>query len=132
MIADLAGIYGRYSQMNQLDCDSSGFEWIDFNDTNNTVISFMRKDKKREKEIIAVFNMTPVPRSNYIIGVNKKGFYREIFNSDSEFYGGGGIGNFGGIYSRDFGSHGRPSSIEITIPPLGSVFFVREEKNNGK
>ena len=132
MITDLADIYRRYSQMNQLDCDSKGFEWIDFNDTNNTVISFMRLDTKREREIIAVFNMTPVPRSNYMIGVTKEGFYREIFNSDSEFYGGSGMGNFGGVYSRDFGSHGRPNSIEITIPPLGSVFFVREEKNNGK
>ncbi len=132
MITDLAGIYGSYTEMNQLDCDSKGFEWIDFNDTNNTVISFMRMDIKREKEIIAVFNMTPVPRSNYIIGVNRKGFYREIFNSDSDHYGGSGMGNYGGVYSKEFGSHGRPSSIEITIPPLGSVFFVREEKNNGK
>ena len=132
MITDLAGIYGSYTEMNQLDCDSKGFEWIDFNDTNNTVISFMRMDGKREREIIAVFNMTPVPRSNYIIGVNRKGFYREIFNSDSDHYGGNGMGNYGGVYSKEFGSHGRPSSIEITIPPLGSVFFVREEKNNGK
>ncbi len=132
MITDLAGIYGSYTEMNQLDCDSKGFEWIDFNDTNNTVISFMRMDVKREREIIAVFNMTPVPRSNYIIGVNRKGFYREIFNSDSDHYGGSGMGNYGGVYSKEFGSHGRPSSIEITIPPLGSVFFVREEKNNGK
>ena len=132
MITDLAGIYGSYTEMNQLDCDSKGFEWIDFNDTNNTVISFMRMDGKREREIIAVFNMTPVPRSNYIIGVNRKGFYREIFNSDSDHYGGSGMGNYGGVYSKEFGSHGRPSSIEITIPPLGSVFFVREEKNNGK
>lgn len=132
MITDLAGIYCSYTEMNQLDCDSKGFEWIDFNDTNNTVISFMRMDVKREREIIAVFNMTPVPRSNYIIGVNRKGFYREIFNSDSDHYGGSGMGNYGGVYSKEFGSHGRPSSIEITIPPLGSVFFVREEKNNGK
>ena len=132
MISDLANIYGKYSEMHQLDCDSRGFEWIDFNDSSNTVISFMRKNIKGDMEIIAVFNMTPVPRSNYIIGVNKEGFYREIFNSDSEHYGGSGIGNYGGVHSKGYGSHGRQDSIEITIPPLGSVFFLREGKNHGK
>ncbi|WP_393971591.1 1,4-alpha-glucan branching protein GlgB [Oxyplasma meridianum] len=127
MITDLAHIYGKYSEMHQLDCNHRGFEWIDFNDSNNTVISFMRMDISRDKEIIAVFNMTPVPRSHYVIGVNRKGFYKEIFNSDSEHYGGSGVGNYGGVYSNGNGSHGRPDSIEITLPPLGSVFFLREE-----
>ena len=132
LISDVMKIYEDYDEMHQLDCDSMGFEWIDFNDSNNTVISFMRMDTRREREIIAVFNMTPVPRTNYSIGVNGKGFYREIFNSDSEHYGGSGMGNYGGVYSNQYGIHGRSYSMEITIPPLAALFFIREGKADGK
>jgi len=132
MILDVTKIYEEYNEMHQLDCDSKGFEWIDFNDTSNTVISFMRVDSSRKRAIIGVFNMTPVPRTNYSIGVDEKGFYREIFNSDSDLYGGSGMGNYGGVHSNEYGSHGRANSIEITLPPLAALFFIREVESDGK
>jgi len=127
LVSDLNRLYRDKKALHELDCTSAGFEWIDFNDTNNTVISFIRHSVENSREIVAAFNFTPVPRHNYVIGVNKTGFYKEIFNSDSKDYGGSGVGNYGGKLSSPQGMHGKKNSLEVTLPPLGAVLFESEE-----
>jgi 1,4-alpha-glucan branching enzyme len=83
----------------------------------------MRKAKDPDNQILCVCNFTPVPRYDYRIGVPRKGYYREILNSDAAFYGGGNLGNAGGLATQEMGSHGFPYSITFTLPPLSVLFF---------
>ncbi|MDX1547560.1 MAG: alpha amylase C-terminal domain-containing protein, partial [Rhodothermales bacterium] len=76
--------------------------------------------------ILAAFNFTPVPRTNYRIGVPEEGTYREVLNSDAETYGGGNIGNFGEVETHPVPYHGRNHSIVVTLPPLGAVFIEQK------
>ncbi|MBF0555459.1 MAG: alpha amylase C-terminal domain-containing protein, partial [Nitrospirae bacterium] len=100
-----------------------GFEWIDFGDYSNSVVSFIRKAKDPEDFIVCIFNFTPVPRLNYRVGVPAEGFYKEVLNSDSEAYWGGNIGNWGGFHADHTWWQGRPFSLCLQIPPLGAVFM---------
>ncbi|MHB1708318.1 MAG: 1,4-alpha-glucan branching protein GlgB [Thermoplasmataceae archaeon] len=127
LLSDLNGLYRKREALHEEDCSYRGFEWIDFNDSNNSVISFIRHSKEPSGEIVAVFNFTPVARYNYVIGVNRPGFYKEIFNSDSKDYGGSGVGNYGGRLASAQGMHGKQMSLEVTLPPLGAVLFESEE-----
>ena len=124
LVGDLNGLYRQHKQLHSLDCDPRGFEWIDFSDSDNSVISFVRHSADGGKGLLFVFNMTPVPRYNYRIGVPWKGKYNELFNSDASEYGGSGIGNFGGVESDDIPMHGRMQSISITLPPLSGEIFI--------
>lgn len=107
------------------DSDNSweGFEWIDANDSDNSVLSFVRKSPSTNETILCIFNFTPVPRYNYKVGVDHKGKWDEILNSDGNEYFGSGMGNMGFKETIDWGAHGRPYCLDITIPPLGAVFF---------
>lgn len=120
---DLNNIYRNELALHELDCEPSGFEWIDFNDSIHSVISFLRKGKNSKNIILVVCNFTPVPRFNYILGVPENGYWKEILNSDSEVYGGSNHGNIGGVEASMTPSHGRPYSISVTVPPLGLIFF---------
>ena len=107
------------------ECDDSyeGFEWIDFNDADNTVWSFMRKSRTGAT-IVFVVNATPVVREGYRVGVNATGFYEEILNSDSSTYGGSNVGNYGGVNAcENWSWQNQPHSIEINLPPLSVVAF---------
>ncbi len=120
-VHDLNELYTTHRQLHSLDCEQSGFEWIDFSDSDNSVISFIRHAKDRKNGLIIVFNMTPVPRFNYLVGVPWKGRYRELLNSDSTHYGGSGSGNFGEVHSRDIPWHGRKHSLSLALPPLAAI-----------
>ena len=100
-----------------------GFEWIDFRDTEQSIIAFLRKAKKTDDFLVFVCNFTPEPRSDYRIGVPEPGFYKEVLNSDSSEYWGSNIGNSGGVLAEEVQWHGRPYSINITLPPLAVVVF---------
>ena len=106
----------------QQDDSYEGFEWIDFHDADNSVVSFLRKSRDGET-IVFVINATPVVRYNYRLGVPKSGFYREIINSDAETYGGSNVGNLGGAKSEDRPLMGREHSVIIHLPPLATVAF---------
>ena len=121
---DLLHVYRENPALYQLDFDYRGFQWIDFKDANNSVVSFIRKDETGRKLVIGVFNFTPVMRRHYRIGVPAEGFYREILNSDSEIYGGYNFGNLGGVYSSNEPMHEMPYSIDLTLPPLGALYFA--------
>ena len=107
----------------QTDDSYTGFEWIDFRDTEASVISFVRFARDRQDFLVFCCNFTPVPRHNYRIGVPRSGVYLEAFNTDSEMFGGSNVGNMGETFAGNESSHGRPASISITLPPLAVVVF---------
>ncbi len=126
LVGDMNRLYREYSQLHSLDSDPGGFEWIDFGDTDNSIISFIRHSNDGGKGLIFVYNMTPVPRHKYRIGVPWRGKYLELLNTDAADYGGSGMGNFGGIASEDIQMHGRPQSVSLTLPPLAAEIFLYE------
>jgi 1,4-alpha-glucan branching enzyme len=109
----------------QQDDSYEGFEWIDFHDADNSVVSFMRKSRDGDV-IVFVVNATPIVRHDYRLGVPQAGFYRELINTDAETYGGSNVGNYGGVQSEDRQWMGREHSILIHLPPLATVAFKLE------
>jgi 1,4-alpha-glucan branching enzyme len=124
-LGDLNRLYREEPALHELDYSPEGFEWIDANDAENSILSFLRKGKDGQEPVLAVFNCTPLPRSNYRVGVPGGGFWREVLNSDATIYGGSGVGNFGGMDATPVPLHGRSHSLTLTLPPLGAVFFQR-------
>lgn len=122
MVKDLNEIYRREPALYEVDFDPYGFEWIDISDSDNCVLTYLRRAKNGDFLIIAL-NMTPVPRENYRVGAIYEGFYEEIFNSDSSEYWGANIGNNGGVWTDQVAWQGKPYSINIVIPPLSGVIF---------
>ncbi len=123
-ISDLNHLYKTEPAFYEVDFDWHGFEWIDCSDSENSVVSFIRRTKNADDFLVFVFNFTPVPRFGYRIGVPHEGFYKEILNSDSEIYWGGNIGNVGGIYAENIPSHNRHYSLNLILPPL-SVLILK-------
>ena len=123
LVGVLNHLYKSIGAMHEVDFDQAGFQWLDLHDVSNSVLSFLRKDRSGEGQVVVVCNFTPVVRHNYRLGVPRQGFYREMFNSDSKDYGGSGQGNMGGVESRPVPFHGLEQSISMSLPPLGAIFF---------
>jgi 1,4-alpha-glucan branching enzyme len=123
-VSDLNHIYKTEPAMHEVDFEWHGFEWIDFHDSDNSVISFIRRAKNHDDFLVFVFNLTPIPRFGYKVGVPRGGFYREILNSDSEIYWGGNLGNAGGVYADNVPCHARQFSLNLILPPL-SVLILK-------
>jgi 1,4-alpha-glucan branching enzyme len=127
-VKELNRIYHSEPSLYELDSEDKGFEWIDFHDVEGSVISFLRRAKDHADFTVFVCNFTPVPRSDYRIGVPESGFYKEILNSDSSLYWGSNVGNAGGVYADSVRKHHRPYSIKLALPPLSVlVFKLRKE-----
>lgn len=124
-VKDLNNLYRQEPALYEIDFHHTGFEWIDFGDWEQSIVSFIRRAKNPEDFLVMVFNFTPVPRFGYRIGVPQRGFYKELLNSDSGIYGGSNIGNSGGLEAEPIPWHGRPFSLNLTLPPLGMVIFKR-------
>jgi 1,4-alpha-glucan branching enzyme len=122
-VADLNRAYRGERALHELDCDPAGFEWVDASDSEQSMLSFLRKSRGGDQIVVVVFNFTPVPRHNYRVGVPRGGYWQEILNSDSESYGGAGFGNLGGTEAHPIAVHGREYSLNLIVPPLGAVFF---------
>jgi 1,4-alpha-glucan branching enzyme len=122
-LEDLNQFHRRERAMHEADCTPAGFEWIDCNDADNSVISLLRRTEAADEWILVVLNFTPVPHTNYRLGVPRAGLWREALNSDSPEYGGSGWGNLGGLETAPLPCHGRPQSVMVTLPPLAAVFF---------
>ncbi|HZJ03621.1 MAG TPA: 1,4-alpha-glucan branching protein GlgB [Thermoleophilia bacterium] len=122
LLADLNRLYREEPALHDLDLDEAGFEWIAANDSEQSVISFLRKAKDGEVVLVAL-NFTPLPRHNYRLGAPSAGLWEEVLNSDAADYGGSGQGNLGGVQAAPFPFHGRPASLTLTLPPLGAVFL---------
>jgi len=125
-VRDLNTLYRSEPALFELDSDPSGFEWIDCNDNARSLVSLLRHGKDRNRHVVFVCNFTPVPRYNYRVGVPAGGTWREALNSDAPMYGGSGQGNLGRMESSPLPMHGRPYSLNITVPPLATVVFQRE------
>ncbi|HEX9976850.1 MAG TPA: 1,4-alpha-glucan branching protein GlgB, partial [Dehalococcoidales bacterium] len=122
-VEDLNRLYRRQPPLYELDFTYAGFEWIDCNDVEQSVVSLIRKARTTSDNVLVVCNFTPIPRLNYRLGVPRPGFWRELLNSDSQEYGGSGYGNFGGVEAAPIPLHGRPYSLTFTVPPLAVMFF---------
>ena len=121
LVRDLNHTYKNQPALFAHEFDSKGFEWIDCNDSTQSILTFIRKSEN--EIIIGVFNFTPVPREGYRIGVPKRGNYKEILNSDSVHYGGSNMGNAGEIKSDDIPWMNQPYSISVTLPPLAGIIL---------
>ncbi len=122
-VQDLNQLYRNEPAIHELDFSIEGFEWVEFRDSESSVISFIRKCKTTNDIMLVVCNFTPVPRYNYRVGVPRGGFWEEVLNSDATLYGGSGHGNVGGAEAVPIPLHGRYNSISLTLPPLGVLFF---------
>jgi 1,4-alpha-glucan branching enzyme len=125
LLADLNALYRAEPALHQLEFDSRGFAWIDCHDSDQSVLSLVRQGEKPEDKLIVLLNFTPVPRYQYRIGVPEPGAYREVLNTDSEYYGGSNCGNAGVIAVQEIPWMGYGHSIEVTLPPLAALFLQR-------
>jgi 1,4-alpha-glucan branching enzyme len=122
-VRDLNRYYRETPALYELDFSPEGFEWVDANDWEGSVIAFLRKARTPGREVLVVCNFTPRVRENYRVGVPRGGFWRERLNSDAQLYGGSGQGNLGGVEAAPLPSHGRFHSLNLRLPPLGVVFL---------
>jgi len=124
-VEDLNALYRQTPALYEGDCEPWGFAWIDCNDAELSVVSFLRQGQSSQALVLVVCNFTPVPRHNYRVGAPCEGVWREVLNSDASHYGGSGYGNLGEVEAVPVPHHGRPYSLTLTLPPLAVVFFTR-------
>lgn len=125
-LRDLNALYRQEPALWQRDFTYEGFEWVDFHDVENSVVSFLRRGDAPDDELLFVCNFTPVPRHDYRVGVPRPGWYRELLNSDAEIYGGSNVGNAGGAGAEPVEAQHRPYSLCLVLPPLGMLVLKRE------
>ncbi len=126
LIIDLNLLYRNHAALHEKQFEQEGFEWIAYDDHENSVISYLRKGETKDDSLIVICNMTPVPRELYRIGVPRKGKLIEILNSDHKKYGGTGEYTNNKILSETTEWNGREYSCEVTLPPLSTTVFVLE------
>jgi 1,4-alpha-glucan branching enzyme len=123
LVRELNRLYRDEPALHELDCAPEGFHWLDANDVDRSMVSFMRRGKTPGDEIVAVFNYTPQPREGVFVGVPRDGEWEEILNTDASEFGGSGMGNLGVVRSAPVPAHGQPHRITVVVPPLGAVLF---------
>ncbi|RFB74995.1 1,4-alpha-glucan branching protein GlgB [Methylovirgula sp. 4M-Z18] len=124
LVRDLNAITRDYPALYARDCEAEGFRWITADDADQSVFAWLRLGDAEDHPVAVIANFTPVPRTNYRVGLPNSGRWREILNSDAESYGGSNMGNFGAVTAQDISSHGLPASAEIILPPLAIVFLA--------
>jgi len=123
LVRDLNALYRTTPALHELDCEAEGFAWIDANDSDQSVVTFLRQGKDGKGLVVFVCNFTPVVRPNYRVGVPVGGFYEERLNTDAEAYGGTNVGNSGGVEAHAEPMHGRPYSVVLKLPPFAAVIL---------
>ncbi len=123
LVGDLNQVYRREPALHQVDFEHQGFEWIDSHNHHDSVLVYLRRAADPADFVVVVCNFTPVVRENYRLGLPEGGWYEEILNTDSAYYGGSNVGNASGVNAEDRESHSRPFSAEITLPPLSVVIL---------
>ncbi len=124
LMRDLNRLYRELGALHECDCGSSGFEWIDTTDWQQSVISYLRRGRDPEDFAVVICSFTPVVRKGYRVGVPEGGLYVERLNTDSAIYGGGNIGNAGMVASEPVEWNGRPHSLTLTLPPLSTLVLT--------
>ncbi|WP_228292379.1 1,4-alpha-glucan branching protein GlgB [Candidatus Thiothrix anitrata] len=127
LLRDLNRLYRDLPALHQFDFDGRGFQWIDCHDSDQSVLSLVRRGETAQDTVVILLNFTPVPRYNYRIGVPEAASYCEILNTDSEYYGGSNCGNAGALSVLAEPWMGFTHSVEVTLPPLGALFLQRCE-----
>ena len=123
LVRDLNRIYREIPALHRLDCDGHGFSWIDCNDRDNSVISWVRRSHDPKDIVVVVINFTPVVRDFYRLGVPQGGWYQEVLNTDSALYGGGDVGMAGGCEAEPIPWHGLSHSLALRLPPLAALYL---------
>jgi 1,4-alpha-glucan branching enzyme len=123
LVRDLNRLYASEPALHQRDAVSTGFRWVIGDDRTNSVFAFFRYGDEATLPVLVVCNMTPVPRTGYGIGVPRPGAWRELLNSDSAIYGGSNMGNSGVVETVPVQRHGEAQSLELTLPPLASIYL---------
>ena len=127
LLRDLNWLYRGTPALHERDCDPAGFSWVDCNDSEQSVLSFMRFGADGQGLVVVVCNFTPVVRQAYRLGVPRPGHFREALNTDSNFYGGSDVGNGGGVDTADNAMHGHPHSLTLTLPPLATLVLALDD-----
>jgi 1,4-alpha-glucan branching enzyme len=126
LVRDLNRLYAATPALHELDCEAEGFEWIDADDRDASVFSFVRRGRQADALVVVVSNFTPVVRRDVRLGVPAAGLYRTVFNTDAECYGGSGV-TPGLPLATEAIPHGRHEhSLVVTLPPLATVALARE------
>jgi 1,4-alpha-glucan branching enzyme len=122
-VADLNRLYAASPALWQADYDHAGFYWINCNDRENSVLSFIRQTADGSRQMAVIMNLTPVPRANYRVGLPRAGKWAEVLNSDAAIFGGSNLGNLGGVTAQGFPLHNQPCSADFFLPPLSVIAF---------
>ncbi len=133
LIKDLNNTYRNVPALHELDCDGNGFEWIDSQNAQQSILVYLRKGQAGTSPALVIVNLTPTSYENYIVGVPLAGYFRECLNTDSSIYGGSNVGNDGGVSSSPVNGNGqnsndnhftdRPHQLMLSIPPLATMIF---------
>jgi 1,4-alpha-glucan branching enzyme len=124
LVRDLNALYRSEPALYEVDFEPSGFHWLDANDVGRNIIAFLRVAADGERTLACVCNLSPIPREHYRLGLPHGGSWREALNTDSRYYGGSDLGNFGGVDAEQSPWQGQPWSAELTLPPLAVVWLV--------
>jgi 1,4-alpha-glucan branching enzyme len=122
LVGDLNRLYRTVGALHERDCDADGFEWIEADNAEESIIAFLRWGRA-DAPVLVVANFTPMPRLNHRVGSPIAGAWRELLNSDAPIYGGAGFGNLGEVETVPVPMHGRTHSLMLTVPPLGIVLL---------
>ncbi len=130
VVRDLNRLYTTLPALHLADCEAAGFRWLIGDDRANSVYAFYRSGYGETPPVLVVCNFTPVPRHGYRIGVPRAGHWREVFNSDAQGYGGSNVGISGQaaglVTASTKPSHGQPFSIELSLPPLSTIYLIAD------
>jgi 1,4-alpha-glucan branching enzyme len=128
-VRDLNTFYRGQPALHEMDFDAAGFSWVDCRDFQRSVVSFLRRGRDHQDQLLFVCNFNPVVRQNYRVGVPADGLWKEVLNSDAPLYGGSGQGNYGGLHASPLPIHGQPFSLNMTLPPLGILVYQPESRS---
>jgi 1,4-alpha-glucan branching enzyme len=123
LVGDINRLYRENPALWEADTEPAGFQWVDLHNADENVIAFLRIAPSSSRQILCVCNFAPIARKGYRVGAPLPGWYREVLNTDSEFYGGGNLGNGGGVSAEPVPRHGFQYSIGLTLPPLSALWF---------
>jgi len=127
LVRDLNRRYREQAALWEVDFDSSGFQWIDANNSDDNVFAFLRWDRDRRSCLACVANLAPVVRQDFRLGLPRGGRWAEVLNTDAALYGGANVGNAGAVQAELRPWHGQPFSAGLTLPPLAVVWLVPSE-----
>ena len=123
LVRDLNRLYRETPALHVKDTEPTGFDWLEWQDANDSIFAFVRHGRDGDAPVVVVSNMTPVVRERYRLGVPRAGRWQERLNTDSTLYGGSNVGNAGGVQSEAVAAHGQSASVLLNLPPLATVIF---------